>query len=259
MKRMLPAAVVTTLLAAGSLWAQVPVNEHRDVKPDALIEVELVTGTIHVTGWDKAEVEVTGTLGDDRQKLEITGGKDRLKIEVELPEGKHHDIGGSDLEIHVPKGCGVNVETVSAPIIVTGMTARVKLESVSGKLQVEESPREVKLSTVSGEIVIEDGTELQVAEVNSVSGSIEASLSFRSGGSFSFETVSGPIILRLPAGINADFNVSTFSGSITNDFGEKPTRKSTYLPAQELEFTAGSGGARVTINAFSGPVKILKK
>jgi len=259
MKRVLTAVFLSTLVAAGTLWAAVPINEHRDLNPDALVEVELVAGAVSVTGWEKSEMELTGTLGDTLQKLEISGGKDRLKIEIRLPEGRHEDIEGSDLVLRVPRGSRISVETVSAPITVSGLKARIELNSVSGNLDVKGSPREVNLNTVSGEITLEDGASLENAKLNSVSGSIDAHLSFRSGGSFEFNTVSGPITLRVPEKVSAEFEVSTFSGSIASDFGDKPIKKSSFLPAEEVEFTLGSGGARVKVNSFSGPVKILRE
>jgi len=258
-KHALTALLLTMLLAAGTLWAGVPVNEHRNVAPDALIELTVISGTIRVTGWQKSEMELTGTIGDDGEKLEITGGKDRLKIEVDYEEGEHHDSEGADLEMRVPRGARLKVETISAPITVSEMTAWIDLNSVSGKLEVQGSPKEVKLNTVSGGIVVDDGAGLENLDTNTVSGDIEAHLRFRSGGSFSFNTVSGGIELRLPSNVSADFEASTFSGSIHSDFGGKPEKGSSILPAQNLGFTLGSGGARVKINSFSGPIKIRKE
>jgi DUF4097 and DUF4098 domain-containing protein YvlB len=259
-KHALTAMLLTILLAAGTLWAGEAVNEHRNVASDALIELNLIAGTVKVTGWQKSEMELTGTLGDDRQKLEITGGKDRLKIEVDFEdEGEHHNVEGSDLELRVPRGARVRIETVSAPITVSDLTERIDLNSVSGKLEVQGSPKEAKLNTVSGAIVVDDGAALENLDTNTVSGDIEAHLRLRSGGSFSFNTVSGGIELRLPANVSADFEASTFSGSIHSDFGGKPEKGSSVLPAQSLDFTLGSGGARVKINSFSGPIKIRKE
>ena len=257
MKRALTAVFLSTLVAAGTLWAAtIPLNERGDLNPDALVEVELVAGTVSVSGWDKPAWELTGDLADSRNKLEVKAGKDRLKIKIEPPEGQSES---PDLVLHVPKGSRINVETVSAPITVSGLTARIELNSVSGNLEVKGSPREANLNTVSGEIKLEDGASLENAELNSVSGSIDANLDFRSGGSFEFNTISGGVTLRLPAKVSAEFEVSTFSGSIASDFGDEPVRKSQYVPAEELEFTLGSGGARVKVNSFSGPVKILRQ
>jgi DUF4097 and DUF4098 domain-containing protein YvlB len=251
-------AVLSALIAAGSLLASVPLNEHREVTPDALIEVSVVAGTVQVTGWDKAEMELTGSLSDDRLKLEITGGKDHLKIEVRMRNDENHYKGESDLALKVPKGSRIDVETVSGEITATDLKAQVRLNTVSGRLEVKGNPQEVKLSTVSGNIVLNDGESLEAGDFNTVSGSIEARVRFRPGGNFRFETVSGSITLRIPADTNADFQVSTFSGGITSDFGDKPAKTNQYLPSQELEFSTGKGGARVKVNALSGHVRILK-
>lgn len=56
--------------------------------------------------------------------------------------------------------------------------------------------------------------------------------------------------------MNADFQIETFSGSINNDIGPAARRTDKYSPGKELRFTNGSGGARVSIESFSGSVKI---
>jgi hypothetical protein len=258
MNRAFAAVLVSLVTGTGAIWAAVPVHETRPVSPDGLVEVKMISGTLRVTGAEGSEVEVTGDLDDDRLKLEVTGSRDHVTIEVKYPERGRGNYGSPDLEVRIPRRCRLEAHTVSAPIAVSDLAARVDLNSVSGRLEVRGSPTATKLSTVSGEIVIEDGATLEDAEVNTVSGPIRASLRFRSGGSFSFDSVSGSIDLRLPAGAGADFDVSTFSGSISSDFGENPKRTSSILPSQELRFSTGSGGARVRAHSFSGSVRIRK-
>jgi len=67
------------------------------------------------------------------------------------------------------------------------------------------------------------------------------------------------VVLRLPADVSATFDVSTFSGGIENGLGAGEIRKNPLLPAKNLSFSSGSGDARVSIDAFSGHVRILKK
>jgi predicted membrane protein len=71
--------------------------------------------------------------------------------------------------------------------------------------------------------------------------------------------MSGSIDLFLPADVAADFDVSTFSGSIRNDFGPAARRTSEYIPGKELSFTSGKGGARVVAKSFSGAVNLRKR
>ena len=37
-------------------------------EPDGEVSVELIAGTIRVIGWDRSEVQVTGTVGDDVER-----------------------------------------------------------------------------------------------------------------------------------------------------------------------------------------------
>ncbi len=92
-----------------------------------------------------------------------------------------------------------------------------------------------------------------------MSGTIRARADFQPRGRFEFETVSGNIELRVPAGTSVDFELETFSGVIKNEVtGDEPRRTDPPLPSQELSFSIGSGGARISATSFSGAVRILK-
>ena len=53
--------------------------------------------------------------------------------------------------------------------------------------------------------------------------------------------------------------ISTFSGNIDSAFGGTVERTSRYAPGKRSEFSTGGGGARVSIESFSGNVELLKK
>jgi hypothetical protein len=71
--------------------------------------------------------------------------------------------------------------------------------------------------------------------------------------------MSGTVVLAVSPGIAADFEVSTFSGGISNAIGPEARRTNQYTPEKELSFTTGGGGARVSIETFSGGVKITTR
>ena len=73
------------------------------------------------------------------------------------------------------------------------------------------------------------------------------------------ESVSGTVDLFLPAGLGAEFSVSTFSGEITNELGPAAEKTSKWTPEKELSFTSGSGGAQITVETLSGAVNIRKR
>ena len=251
--------ILLALIIITTAWAERPVNESRSASSDGVVEIEILGGSITIVGWDRNEVEVTGDLGDGKQELEIEGEGDHITIEVVLPRGRHQNIEGADLQIRVPRASRVEVESVSANIEASEVTGRLILETVSGNVTVEGEPEELEMSSVSGDIRFEGDGMLKEGSFETVSGNVFGSTDFDSRGSFSFETVSGNVELRVPSGINARFEVSTFSGNIRNEIGPEPKRSSSILPSQELEFTVGSGGARISLQAFSGNVKILSQ
>ena len=73
---------------------------------------------------------------------------------------------------------------------------------------------------------------------------------------FNIESMSGSVTLLVPASVSADFDISTFSGSIDNDIGPSAERTSKFTPEKELSFSTGGGGATISIESFSGSIKI---
>jgi hypothetical protein len=247
--------LLVMLTAACPLWAAEEVNQRRPLAPDGLVEVEMISGSIRVIGWDRAEVEITGRLKRPHEQLEIDSDDDEVTIEVSPPHGRHHDLDES-LEIRIPRGARLEVETVSAPVDATDLSGDVALSSISGNIRLKGNLRSVEVETVSGMITLEDGGDLQEGDFETVSGVIKARANFQPRGDFDFETVSGTIELTVPPGLAADFEVSTFSGRIDSDLGPDPRRIDPPLPSQELIFSTGSGGARISAQSFSGVVKI---
>lgn len=269
--------VLATMFAAAlalPAGAQQSVDEARAVSADATVTVECISGSIIVTGWERNEVRVTGTLGRGIERLDVTGSGGRLDIRVVYPRNCE-DCGGADLEIQVPAGSRPEVETVSADIDATGLRGDVRLESVSGNVTVD-TAGSVRAKTVSGEVKVKGGgpdidassvsgdvevvaATLKDAEFETVSGNIRIDASSAPQGRLDAKAVSGPIELRIPAGAGADFDVSTFSGDIRNELGPEARRKSEHAPGQELRFQSGDGSARYYLKSFSGDVRIIKK
>jgi DUF4097 and DUF4098 domain-containing protein YvlB len=280
-------------LAAWPAVAQQPVNETRPAVTNGTVEVVNVSGSVRITGWDKAEVQVTGTLGKGAERLELSGGGSRTLVKVVLPQFAHH-VDGSDLEIKVPAGSSLEVETVSADIAVDRVTGTVTSQSVSGDTTVAGSPRGFDVKTVSGTIgitaanapgrtssvsggvtlhgvagdvearsvsgnVVVKGGEATRVELQTTSGDIRFEASLAKDGRLDAKSVSGTVELVLPEGTAADFDVSTFSGDITNDLGPEGRRTSKYAPGRQLTFSTGGGGARIEAKSFSGSILLRKR
>ncbi len=247
--------LILMLLAAGTLTlAGEDIHEKVNASPNGKVEIDNLAGSVRITGWDRDEVEITGTLGKGTERLDVQEKGDRVIIEVVLPGGRNNRIEGTDLEIRVPRGSEIEVSTVSASIDVSDVDGALELDTVSGAVGVQGEPEEVEVGTVSGRITVD--ARLERGEFNTVSGHIEARLDLTSRSRVDFDSVTGHIELTVPRGLDADFEISTFNGRIDCDFGPEPRKTSRYVPGAELNFSTGSGGARVSASSFSGRVTI---
>ena len=268
------------------------VDARSQAAPDAVVEIDGAGGTLKIVGWDKPEVWVTGTLGDGAEGLELGGTPRRIRVDLEVA-GNPNRV-NSNLEIRVPAGARIEVDAMSADIDVLDVTGTVTADTVAGSISVSGTASEVTLESVNGSVDV--ACSCTRAHVESVNGSVtvkgargevEASTVNGTlrvvGGSFErarletvngritfegelqrratldVESVGGSVELLLPAATNADFDINTFSGTIRNAWGVESRKASRWTDEKELAFTAGRGGATVTIQTLSGDVIITKR
>jgi len=289
---MLSELMAVAFLAAPMAGGGERVDERRAAAADAIVEIDGAGGSLRIVGWDKAEVWVTGTLGDGAEGLELSGSSRRISVDVDTMG--HPDSVKSDLEVHVPAGARVEVSAMSADITVTNVTGTVTADTVAGDVSVTGSAKEISLESVNGSVTaacacarahVESvngavtvtgghgeiaastvngaltvtGGKFERAKLETVNGRITFDGELVPRATLGIESVGGSVELRLPAGTNADFTINTFSGSIRNDWGEEGRRTSRYTREQELSFTAGSGGASVDVQTLSGNVILTKR
>ncbi len=282
---------IVVLLAAMPLIAGEPVNQTIPVSAAGEIVVSNISGSVEIRGWDRNEVKITGTLGEGTERLEVEDDGDCVRIVVRVPR-RSRNVEETHLSIAVPQRSSVEVETVSAEIAVEAVKGSLELMTVSGNLTVGGRPAELAASSVSGRIKIDfapgdceieavsgsveifdgegtvevasvagdlvvHGGTLDRLEAGTTSGSIHCEAIPSERGSFEFESMSGNVVLVVPRSLEADYELSTFSGQIKNQIGPKPERKSKYAPGVTAEFSIGSGAARISMSSFSGHVKLL--
>ncbi len=268
-------AVMASLLAPVA-WADQKVDERRPAAADAAVSISNVAGSVTITPWDRAEVAVTGTLGEGVERLEMTGGPERVRIEVKLVQHQHGTHGDAVLEVKVPKGGSLDVDTVSADIsaggvrgpihaqsvsgkvVVNGAGAPVEARSVSGEIEVTGVEARLKATTVSGDVTTRGGT-LSDVDLESVSGSLQCDAALAAKGTLDAKTISGNVTLTLPANVGADVTLTTFSGGLKSAFGLGDVESSKFVPSKNAHATLGDGGARVRVETLSGSIELVKK
>lgn len=198
----------------------------------------------------------------------------------------------STLDLRVPKGASLEVEVVSAPVSIDGIDGgTIKVNSVSGKVRVNaRTPsieahtvsgsielagraQRVDLQTVSGDILapsVGDDAELQTVSgrirvtggpwrklsLSTVSGDVQLGGGIAGNGTYSVDSMSGDVQLQVPANLSAIIHATSFSGDLRSDFGTP--KKNDNGPGSELNTTAGSGTGKMTIETFSGDLRIKR-
>ena len=151
----------------------------------------------------------------------------------------------------------ISAHTVNGTIEVTAESERVEAQSVGGRIVLKNIHGDVTATTVGGEIDVEGG-RFERGKFSSVSGSIQFTGGLDAKAVLQTESHSGDVVLTLPAEVSAEFEVTSFSGRIHNDFGSSGSGRQ-HGPGRQLSFSTGQGDARVTINTFSGDVQLVKK
>ncbi len=216
LRSVIPAATALALATAFALpagaSARRAIDEHRAVDAQGQVEIVVVSGTVHVVGWDKPEIAVSGNVGEYVDKIDINTAGVRTTIRVVLKEhdGVHWDWGGrsadADLTVHVPRADSLTASLVSADFNVADLQGNQEVHSISGDLRIAAS-REVRVGTVSGDVHLTAGNDTKLLEVATVSGDVSVS---GGGGDVSVTTVSGDGTVSV--GTVSKLHVKTVSG-----------------------------------------------
>ena len=276
------AAAFAALLLASEASAQRQVNVRQNAAPSGTVEIQMNDGSLRVVGWGRSEVQVTGTLSRDGDRVDLDGGGSDTEVRVAGQRGR---AGPANLEVRVPAGSSVEVTTGGAPLIINGVNGDVEATSRGGVITVQGSPRTVEAASQHGGITVDartdrvnltaisgpvrvSGAVRQRAEINSVSGAVivaadvgEAEINAVNGavrvanvtgGRVEVNSVSGSVHVN---GSRLRGNVSSLSGGvvISGSVGGALNVES-HAGSVELRLPA-STGAEVQVTSWSGGVQ----
>ena len=243
------------------------------------VNVSVTTDRLLISGWDKDSVRVR--LMGGAQRFRVVVRPALIIIEPDATSG-----GSGVLEITVPPASRINARSVHGTVAVHHLHGTIDVTSESGDITVNDVAGEVHLGSVSGAIVaahvigavdvssVQGEVTLDDAKgkftIATVSGDVKlrnASASFvraqstdgdlryagtvESSGAYALSTHSGDVHFSVPASVNAEFTVATWSGEVESDF-----IMAAPMSGRRLTFRVGSGGAQISLETFSGDIGI---
>ena len=128
------------------------------------------------------------------------------------------------------------ISSMSGDVKVSGVSAKLHASAVSGDVQVIDVSGSVSASAVSGDVKV---------EINKLDGSDD----------MKFSTVSGDVNVMLPGSLDADVDMSSFSGSIKTDFGIE-VRSEKYGSRNTARAKLGEGSRRLKMTSVSGDLSL---
>ena len=206
------------------------------------------------------------------------GNSEPTTLEVTIPQRASLDIDSvsADVDVQQMAGRELSVDSVSGNVVVTSSSpGQAEFENVSGDTTLRITTRKVSVDSVSGDIKLQGGLTGEVS-IESVSGNLsllaqtlsklslstvsgDASLQFAlaPAGVVKADTVSGNLMLVMPAATNAQLSVESFSGDIDSPVGKVISEE--YGPGKSLNARLGTGQGTMKLESFSGDVGLTLK
>lgn len=241
-------------------------------QPSDLV-VNLVGGDLNVTASEgPSTLEVRQIVGP-MVRVQLEGGK--LEIAQQHPSFWRTDTTrvSASVTLSVPAGCRVEIDTVSASVLASGLEAPLALRTVSGEATLDSLRGPVTATTVSGDLAnrgqrgkfrgetVSGGVTLDAfsgssLRLQTVSGEVVADLNqAEPDGSAEVETVSGAVYLRLASSPSQKVRVESVSGHLTSAF---PGLHAESSPgSRTLKGSLGDGRGKVKVATVSGSVSLL--
>jgi len=246
-------------------------------------------GTVHLVGWDKPRLNVTGLLDEQALALDIRVDNQVMLVNVALPPHVA-PVAGSQLTLHLPRRVltrvsGVStrwiaqntgslsvismsgpveikhalgeltVDVISAPVSVSGAAKNVQVRGMSGSLSLAGISGRVDASTVTGSLKLEQPT-LRMVRLSSINGRIDLIGRLAADAAVTLNSVRGDQNLRLAQNSDARAEIEVLDGGMIRDQRRAPTGARQQKPHKTLQFTLGDGRGRFKAVTVSGRITL---
>jgi DUF4097 and DUF4098 domain-containing protein YvlB len=244
MNRKLIRFSIATALAGFALAATAAAQDFQKtyrIGAGGQIRISNISGDVIVTGYDGDSIVVKGTKkGRDRDQVEVEDRSGTANVDVGVRYPKHCNCDASiRFEVQVPRSVNYDfdhIASVSGDVRVTGVTGRLNASAVSGDVHITDVSGSVSASAVSGDVKV---------GINRLEGSDD----------MKFNTVSGDVSVMLPSSLDADVDMSSFSGSIKTDFAIE-VRSERYGSRNTARAKLGEGSRRLKMSTVSGDISL---
>ena len=223
-------------------------HQNYPITPNGRIELDNISGAVHISVWDRPEVKVDAIKSADSKErldeahIEIDARKDFLSIKTKYPNhdhtfswGSHDNPASVEYTLTVPRGVSLDeIRLINGSLDVTGVSGEVHASCINGHLEARNLAGRAELSTVNGRL--------------------DSSFDRLPESSIKLNSVNGELALTIPSDSQAEIEASTISGGIDNDFGLHVNHHR--FVGHDLKGELGNGGPRIKLENVNGEIEI---
>jgi len=264
-----------SFVSSAALSAPEETVDTRPAAPRGIVTIDAISGTVHVIGWARSEVDVKDSSGgsDPSAQFMVEGDRTRVQtrggtLEVHVPVASTLEVRGSSIDVSVRDVTGaLRLDTISGDIVVAGAPASISARSASGSVTIDATSAQTNVRTISGDIQVHGargtasiesvggqchlrGGAFNHVDMRSTSGDLTFEGQLAAQASFDVRSYSGDVAFIVPSSTNGNFELRSFHGSIESRLGPSRTANGS------LDFKAGTGGAVVRVQTFTGDIAI---
>lgn len=229
-----------------------------NILPDKNLYVDINSGDVKITYWDKSEVNIK-ILGNDNavEKINFTleGDEDMVRV-----IGKNKSSLSSwlsninvEVEIKVPSKFNLDVNTSGGDIKCGGITGKADLNTSGGDIWADKFSGILDASTSGGNIFLFCSNAQINAETSG--GDIKLEYDGENKG-IDLSTSGGDIEIKLSKSFNAVVELSTSGGEISSELNISKLKKSS---GSRLAGELNGGGEKLSAHTSGGDIIVTEK
>ena len=217
--------------------------------------VELNTGDVKVTYWNKSEVSIK-IWGDDdaeeKMNFSVEGNDEEIKIIGKKKSSSFSWFSGIDVkvEVKVPSEFNMEISTAGGDIKWGGITGKANLSTSGGDVWADKFSGDINVSTSGGDIFL----FCKDAEINAETSSGDIRLEYDGENrGIEISTSGGDIEIKLPKMFNAAVELSTSGGDVSCSLSMNNINKAS---GSRLIGDINSGGEKLSAHTSGGDITV---
>lgn len=258
-------AALLCFLLVGISWGQETkeVKKSGALRADGRVYIDTYKGSITITTWDKAEIDVSAKVeadGYDRYaeekvqdtqiRIDVNSSSARIKSDYDRVRNHHNGFWGIfdgdtgslpyvHYTIKMPRTARLVIKDYKSDTKVADLHSDADIETYKGKVEVTNLEGSLALETYKGEVWVDF-----------------ANLKGRSR----FETYKGDIEVKLPKdkGFELDADIGR-KADFHNEFGVESRNRSKRYDDDDYQATVNGGGPLVSLKTTKGTIRLAQR